>query len=254
MKITDRSVVVTGGASGLGAATVSHFRKLGARVASLDLQYPQESNMEDQILCIKTDVADEASVNNALENVTALHGPVEVLINAAGLAAPFSRTYGKDGTYSLELFRKVIDVNLVGSFNCARLAAAHMAENSPSSRGERGVIIQVSSINAFDGPIGTVAYTAAKAGVHGMTLTMARDLGRYGIRVCTIAPGSFDTPMLRHAMEEQLQELIDMAPFPNDRLGDPGDFACLAESICRNPMLNGETIRLDGAARLAYYD
>lgn len=253
MKIADRSVVVTGGASGLGAAAVEHFISLGARVASLDIQYPAwQDSGDSQPLCIPTDVTCEESVTAALAKVKERHGAPAILINAAGIAAEFQRTYGKDGPYPLDLFRRVVEVNLVGSFNCARLVAGQMAGTEPQDRGERGVIINVASITALDGPVGTVAYTAAKAGVQGMTLTMARDLARYGIRVCTIAPGSFDTPMLRNAMADQLEELVNMVPFPNDRLGDPKDFAQLVETICRNPMLNGETVRLDGGARLAY--
>lgn len=253
MRIREQSVVVTGGASGLGAAVVDHFIGLGARVASLDLKYPDlPSGGTEQPLTIQTDVTSESSVAAALAKVKEINGAASILINAAGIAADFQRTYGKDGPYPLELFRRVVEVNLVGSFNCARLTAVQIAENPQQERGERGVIINVASITALDGPVGTIAYTAAKAGVQGMTLTMARDLARYGIRVCTIAPGSFDTPMLREAMPEQLQELLDMVPFPNDRLGDPKDFAYLAETICRNPMMNGETVRLDGGARLAY--
>ncbi len=257
MNITEQSVVVTGGASGLGAAVVAHFLELGARVASLDLGYSDGSSDDEagetqQPLCIKTDVTSEDSVKAALERVKAVNGPVEILVNAAGIAADFKRTFGKHGAYPLSLFRKVVEVNLIGSFNCTRLAAEYMSEHAPLERGERGAIINVSSISAFDGPVGTVAYTAAKAGVHGMTLTLARDLAKYGIRVCTIAPGSFDTPMLREAMDGRLEELVSDAPFPNDRLGDPRDFARLAETICKNPMINGETVRLDGAARLAY--
>lgn len=256
MNIAGQSVVVTGGASGLGAAVVAYFLELGARVASLDLNYDESSENDEaggaQLLCIKTDVTSESSVEAALESVKRFNGPIEILINAAGIAVGFKRTFGTHGAYPLSLFRKVVEVNLIGSFNCARLAAEYMSKHAPLERGERGVIINVASINAFDGPIGTVAYTAAKAGVHGMTLTLARDLAKYGIRVCTIAPGSFDTPMLREAMGDKLDELISSAPFPNDQLGDPKDFARLAESICKNPMLNGETVRLDGAARLAY--
>ena len=252
MKVIDQSVVVTGGASGLGLAVVEYFSSLGAQVASLDISYPQSVSNDNKVLCVHTDVCCERSVSAALAHVQSSYGSIDILVNAAGITAQFRRTYGKDGPYPLDLFRKVLDVNLVGSFNCARLAAGFMADNPVQERGERGVIINVASITALDGPVGTIAYTAAKAGVQGMTLTMARDLAKYGIRVCTIAPGSFDTPMLRNAMEDQLDELVSTVPFPNDRLGDPKDFAALVESICKNPMMNGETIRLDGAARLAH--
>jgi len=253
MNIAGKSVFVTGGASGLGAAVVRRFRALDAAVMSVDIDEENGRVVAESLgaLFCQANVCDESSISDAFAEARAAHGPVQIVISAAGFAAPFRRTFGRKGPYPLELFRKVIEINLVGSFNVARLGAQQMAESAPGHRGERGVIVQVSSINAFDGPVGTVAYTAAKAGVHGMTITMARDLAKYGIRICTIAPGSFDTPMLRNAMRSSAEELLETVPFPNDNLGDPGDFAALVVHICENPMLNGETIRLDAAARLA---
>jgi len=252
LNIAGKSALVTGGASGLGAAAVQHFRALGAEVMSVDINEEEGISVAESagasFYC--ADVTEEPSMKEAFAEAKIANGAVQVLVNAAGFAAPFQRTYGRKGAYSLDLYKKVIDINLIGSFNCARLAAEEMAGCKPGQRGERGVIIQVSSINAFDGPIGSIAYTAAKAGVHGMTITMARDLAKYGIRVCTIAPGSFDTPMLRKEVKN-VDDLLENIPFPNDQLGDPEDFAKLVIHICENPMLNGETIRLDAAARLA---
>ncbi len=245
MRLEGASVVITGGASGLGLAAAKRFASMGAKVSVVDLdEGPSEFFFQH------ADVSDEGSIANALANIAEHNGPPAVLLNAAGKAAPFKRTLGKSGPYSLAIFRNILDVNLVGSFNCARLAAEYMATNPPGPRGERGVILHVASINAFDSPLGTVAYSAAKAGVTGMTLAMARDLGGFGIRVCTIAPGSFATPMLDRAFNGDASALLEGVPFPNDKLGDVDDFARLVTSICENPMLNGETIRLDGAARL----
>ena len=246
MKLEGASVVVTGGASGLGLAAAQRFLSCGAKVATIDI-----AQGDDGFLHHSADVADEEQMEAALAQIAEEHGPPSILVNAAGKAAPFKRTYGKSGAYDLTVFRDILNVNLVGSFNCARLAARHMADRPPGERGERGVILHVASINAFDAPLGTVAYSAAKAGVVGMTLAMARDLAGYGIRVCTIAPGSFDTPILDRAFNGDASELLADIPFPNDRLGDADDFALLATQICENPMLNGETIRLDGAARLS---
>lgn len=251
MKITGKLIVITGGASGLGAATANHFLSLGANVATIDLNLSNDAALHDNLHQYSADVSDEAQIEQIFENIKAKHGAIHFLVNAAGCAAQPRRTFGSGGRYSLEVFRKVIDVNLTGSFNCARYAAQLMVDNQVENRGERGVIIHVASINAFDGPMGTVAYTAAKAGVHGMTITMARDLAKYGIRVNTIAPGSFATKMLNETLPEITEQLLSITPFPNDTLGDPDDFASLAQHICENQMLNGETIRLDAALRLS---
>lgn len=254
MNIEGRSVLVTGGASGLGRAVVVHLSELGARVTALDVDQRRGRDLADQTGASFEcgDVTDEARVAEVLDGMASRQGPVEILVSAAGIAVPYQRTFGRQGPYPLDVFRHVVEVNLVGSFNCARLAAAQMASNPPGKRGERGVIVQVTSISAMDGPVGSIAYTAAKAGVHGMTITMARDLGKYGIRVCTVAPGAFDTPMTRGVLGDEAESVLSDVPFPNDRLGDPVEFARFVVSICENPMLNGTTIRLDGAARLAY--
>ena len=242
--------IVTGGASGLGLAAVEKLSKLGAQVASFDLQTSGVADVAENVVNLQVDVRDENSVRLAVEDVVERVGRPTILVNAAGKAAPFKRTYGQNGPFSLDLFREIVDINLVGSFNCARLVAERMSLNAANDRGERGVIVHVASINAFDSPQGTVAYTAAKAGVAGMTLAMARDLSKYGVRVCCIAPGSFETPMLNRAFDGDTTSLLQSVPFPNNALGDPQEFAQLVEHICKNPMLNGETIRLDAAARL----
>jgi NAD(P)-dependent dehydrogenase (short-subunit alcohol dehydrogenase family) len=193
------------------------------------------------------------SDGSALEAAFTAFGAARILVNCAGVGGPPIRTAGKAGPYPLDVFRKIVEINLVGAFNAARLAAAGMTSLEPLDRGERGVIVLVSSVNAQDAPVGTVAYTASKAGVEGMTLTIARDLAPRGIRCCTIAPGNFDTPLLHMAPKEFLGELIKLVPFPNDRFGDPDDFARLALHICENPMLNGEVIRLDAAVRHAQH-
>lgn len=246
MIISGANMIVTGGASGLGLAAAEHFAELGANVAIFDIV-----SGPDEFRSYIVDVCDEDAIIAALDDLDKELGTPSILLNAAGKAAEFKRTYGKKGPFPLETFRMIIEVNLIGSFNCSRLVAERMAANDPQARAERGVIINVSSINAFDSPRGTVAYTAAKAGVAGMTLAMARDLAGIGIRVCTIAPGSFDTPMLDSAFNGDPSLLLDDVPFPNDSLGSGLEFAELAAAICENAMLNGETIRLDGAARLS---
>ncbi|MBV7255323.1 SDR family NAD(P)-dependent oxidoreductase [Pacificimonas sp. WHA3] len=246
MIVSGATVIVTGGASGLGLAAARRFAELGANVAIFDIvKGPGEFRS------YTLDVCDEDAVTAALDDLSNIFSGPSILLNAAGKAADFKRTYGKNGPFSLDIFRKIIEVNLIGTFNCARLAAERMAKNMPQARAERGVIINVSSINAFDSPRGTVAYSAAKAGVVGMTLAMARDLASAGIRVCTIAPGSFDTPMLVSAFNGDPSPLLENIPFPNDSLGSGAEFANLAVAICENAMLNGETIRIDGAARLS---
>lgn len=250
MKIDGAVAVITGGASGLGRAAAERLTSNGARVHLFDLAFDEEC----KDVCAGTahivDVCDEQKVSSALSRICDTDGDPSILVNAAGKAAPFKRTYGRNGAFSLDVFRQILDVNLVGSFNCARLVAEHMSKRETNARGERGVIIHVASINAFDAPLGTVAYTAAKAGVSGMTLAMSRDLAPHGVRVCCIAPGSFNTPMLMNAFEGDPSALLQNIPFPNDQLGNPDDFALLVEHICENIMLNGETIRLDAAARL----
>lgn len=251
MEIKGQSVVITGGASGLGAASAKRFSELGAAVAILDLDAEQGKHQAKQTgaTFIKADICSEESLLAALEQVKVIQGSARILVNCAAIGGPPIRTAGKNGAYPLDVFKKLIDINLIGAFNVTRLVAAEMTSLEPLARGERGVIINVASINALDGPVGTVAYTAAKAGVTGMTITIARDLASRGVRCCAIAPGNFETPMLMSAPNEFLDYLLNEIPFPNDRFGDPDDFARLAVHISENIMLNGEVIRLDAAMR-----
>lgn len=250
MKLEGKTAIVTGGGSGLGLATVEGLVERGANVHAFDLSFPEHWKTIKNAVPHIVDVRSTQQIEAALARVVSESGGPSILVNAAGMAAPFKRTYGKNGAFPLDLFKNVLDVNLTGSFNCARLVAERMAKLSQEGRGERGVIVHVASINAIDSPQGTVAYSAAKAGVAGMTLAMARDLAQYGIRVCCVAPGSFETPMLAHAFNGDPSPLLNDIPFPNDRLGQPPEFAALVEHICENSMLNGATIRIDAAARL----
>ena len=254
MELSDVSVVVTGGGSGLGAATARELAAAGARVAVLDRTAAPAEAVAAEIagLAVVADHCDEKAVHSALATAHEQNGPVRVLVNCAGEGAPGRRTAGPRGAYPLDLLRRQLEVNVVGPFNCARLAAQAMTELEPLPTGERGVIVNTSSVNAYDGPLGTVAYSAAKAAVVAMTLPMARDLAQAGIRVCTIAPGNFATPMLTSAPTALLDDLLNWIPFPN-RFGSPAEFAALVRHICENPMLNGETIRLDAAVRMAQH-
>lgn len=248
MELTDQQTIVTGGASGLGLATVLRFHAAGAHVTIADLPSSTGADIAAQlgerVRFAPTDVTDETSVRAAL----ATGGPPRVVVNCAGIAPP-KRVLGKDGTpHDLDLYRKVIDVNLVGTFNVLRLAAAAMRAAQPLD-GDRGVIVLTTSIAAFDGQIGQAAYSSSKAGVHGLTLTAARDLAEHQIRVCAIAPGIFQTPMLLGLPQAAQDSLGRQIPHPS-RLGRPDEFARLAEHIVANPMLNGETVRLDGAVRM----
>ncbi len=241
MEIAGKSFLVTGGASGLGAATVAALRAADAHVVVLDLQPAPGA-------AVQGSVTEPDDVLRAVELATAggrlLHGVVQ----CAGLAHA-ERVVRKDGPHSLESFERVVRVNLVGAFNVSRLTAAAMMANPPGENGERGVIVLTSSIAAYDGQHGQVAYSAAKAGIAGMTLPMAREFARHGVRVMCVAPGLFDTPLLAALPPKVKQELGQSAPFPN-RLGKPEEFAQLVLSIIGNPMLNGEVIRLDGALRM----
>lgn len=245
--------LVTGGASGLGAATVRMFIDAGARTAILDR--PQSDgdgfarSFGARALFAGADVTKTADVETAIRRAVESFGALHVAINCAGVGTAM-RTLTKAGPMPLELFAKAIEVNLIGTFNVIRLAAARMAENAPNADGERGVIVNTASIAAFDGQIGQAAYAASKAGVVGMTLPIARELASLGIRVVTIAPGTFDTPMLATLPEPQREALASTIPFPR-RLGRPEEFAALVRHVVENPMLNGETIRLDGALRMA---
>jgi len=250
MNIEGISAIITGGASGLGAATAQALESQGAKVALWDLNAEKGEALAKTLggVFCETDVADEASVAASLEKTIAAHGTPSVLVNCAGIAIG-EKTVGKNGPHRLESFRKVLDVNLAGTFNCIRLVAVEMEKNAPQEDGERGVIINTASVAAFEGQIGQAAYSASKSGVAGMTLPIARDLMNSGVRVNTIAPGIFWTPMMA-GMDQKVQDaLAAMVPFPK-RLGRPSEYASLALEICRNTMINGATIRLDGAIRM----
>jgi 3-hydroxyacyl-CoA dehydrogenase / 3-hydroxy-2-methylbutyryl-CoA dehydrogenase len=253
MNLKDAVAVITGGGSGLGEATAREFAAAGARLVIVDLPNSPAAKVAESFgqssLFVPADVASAAEIERAIAESVAHFGTVHIAVNCAGIGRA-QRTISKDGPHSLDLFNKVIQVNLVGTFNVIRLAAQQMAKNSPNSDGERGVIINTASIAAFDGQIGQPAYSASKGGVVGMTLPIARDLASYGIRVCTIAPGTFDTPMLALLPEQARKALGAQIPFPS-RLGRPAEYASLARHIVENSMLNGETIRLDGALRMA---
>ena len=250
MDINDRVFVVTGGASGLGEGTARMLAALGGMVVIADLQAERGQALADEIggVFVRCDVSQEADAQAAIDAAVA-RGKFVGLVNCAGIA-PASRTVGRDGAHPLALFTKTVSVNLIGSFNMIRLAAEAMSRNTPEATGERGVLISTASVAAYDGQIGQAAYAASKGGVVGMTLPIARDLARLGIRNMTIAPGIFGTPMLFGMPQEVQDALAASVPFPS-RLGTPQDYARLVRHIFENDMLNGEVIRLDGAIRLA---
>lgn len=252
MDVQDCVAVVTGGASGLGEATVRNIVAHGGKAIIFDLQKENglelATEFEGNVRFISTDVTDESSVQVAIEEAVQMYGKVNTLVNCAGVAIA-KRTVSKKGAHDLESFSKVIQVNLVGSFNVIRLLAEKMGMNPPNEHGERGVIINTASVAAYDGQIGQAAYSASKGGVVGMTLPIARDLANVGIRVMTIAPGLFETPLFASLPEPAKEALGKMTPFPS-RLGHPSEYAHLVQSIIENPMLNGEVIRLDGAIRM----
>jgi len=254
MDVQGIGAVVTGGGSGLGEATARAFAARGAQVGLLDLGRSRGAEVAAEIgagaIFLEADVCNEEQVTVALDRAVSTFGGLHVVVNCAGIGMA-GRTLGKDDApFSLELFRRTVEVNLIGTFNVIRLAAARMARNAPNPEGERGILINTASIAAFDGQIGQCAYSASKGGVVGMTLPIARDLSRSGIRVVTIAPGLFATPMLMSLPEPARAALGASVPFPS-RLGRPGEYALLACQIVENPMLNGEVIRLDGALRMA---
>ncbi len=253
MKVDGSTFLVTGGASGLGRATVERLLTHGGRVAILDLGRSAGAQVAADLgphaLFVPCDVTSADDVGAAIDAAGARFGPIHGLVNCAGVAIA-EKTHGKRGPHDLGSFTFVIQVNLIGTFNCIRLAAARMAQNAPGDDGERGVIVNTASVAAFDGQVGQAAYSASKGGIVGMTLPIARDLAEVGIRVCTIAPGLFDTPLMGMLPEPARQSLARQVPFPS-RLGRPGEYAALACHIIENAMLNGETIRLDGAIRMA---
>ena len=244
--------VVTGGASGLGRATAERLLAAGAAVALLDRPASPGADiaktMGQRATFTPADVTNAEEVSAALQTAGERLGGVNVLVNCAGIGTAM-KTFGRSGPAKLEEFTRVVQVNLIGTFNCIRLAAALMAKNAPGADGERGVVINTASVAAFDGQIGQAAYSASKGGIVGMTLPIARDLAELGIRVVTIAPGIFDTPLLATLPDPVLVSLGKQVPFPS-RLGRPPEFAALALHIIENSMLNGETIRLDGAIRM----
>ncbi|NYT83020.1 3-hydroxyacyl-CoA dehydrogenase [Alcaligenaceae bacterium] len=250
MDIKNKVFIVTGGASGLGAGTARMLVAEGARVVLADLQDEAGQALAAELgqVYVHCDVTQEADGKAAVAAALEL-GPLFGLVSCAGIA-PASRTVGKNGPHALDLFQKVVSINLIGTFNMIRLAAAAMSENEPEPTGERGVLINTASVAAYDGQIGQAAYSASKGGVVGMTLPIARDLSKAGIRCVTIAPGIFGTPMIFGMPQEVQDSLAASIPFPA-RLGRPEDYAKLVQSIITNEMLNGETIRLDGAIRMA---
>lgn len=252
MNIQGQAALVTGGGSGLGEATARELARLGAKVAVLDLNLDNARRVADDIggLAIRCDVSNPESMQAAIDQAAAAHGPARILMQIAGIGSA-KRVIGKDGSAApLEDFIKVVNVNLIGTYNAARLFAAACAKLDPLEDGERGTIVFTASVAAFDGQVGQQSYSASKGGVVGMTLPMARDLAQHGIRVCTIAPGLFATPLMKTLPEAVQESLAKSIPFPQ-RLGKPEEFAQLAAHIVTNSHLNGEVIRLDGALRLA---
>ena len=253
MDISDKTALVTGGASGLGAATVRAIAAAGGKAVILDLNEQLgralAAELGDRARYVRADVADPAEVEQAVKTATDAFGGLHICVNCAGIGDP-QKVVGKEGPADLARYTKVIRVNLIGTFNVTRLAGWAMSRNPPNADGERGVVICTASVAAFDGQMGQSAYSASKGGIVGMTLPMARDMASIGIRVVTIAPGLFDTPLLAALPEDVKMSLGAMVPFPK-RLGKPAEYAMLAKQIIENPMLNGEVIRLDGAIRMA---
>jgi NAD(P)-dependent dehydrogenase (short-subunit alcohol dehydrogenase family) len=246
MEVRGRTFLVAGGGSGLGAATAQSLAGEGANVVVADLKSKSEG---ENVRFVETEVTDEGSVKGAIDAALGGFGGLHGVVNCAGIASA-EKVLGREGPHSLESFSKVVEVNLVGTFNIVRLAAEAMVENEPTESGERGVMVNTASVAAFDGQIGQVAYAASKGGVVAMTLPVARELARHGIRVMTIAPGIFDTPMLAGLPEAARESLGEQVLFPQ-RLGRSEEFAALVGHIIENQMLNGEVIRLDAAIRLA---
>lgn len=251
MNIQGQTAIVTGGGSGLGAATARALAEKGAKVALFDINIDAAQKVADDIggLAVACNVSSADDAQRAVAHVADKLGTARILVNCAGIANA-GRIVGRDGPHDLELYRRVIEVNLIGSFNMLRLVSDAAAKLEPLDTGERGVIISTASVAAFDGQIGQAAYASSKAGIAGLTLPAARELARFGIRVMAIAPGIFGTPMLLAMPQEVQDSLAASIPFPS-RLGKPEEYAALALHIIDNPMLNGETIRLDGAIRMA---
>ncbi len=251
MDVQGHAALVSGGASGLGRATARALAASGARVAILDINEPAAIEAAREIggLGLACDVADAAATERAVAAARDTHGPARIAVACAGIG-PAARIVGRDGAMPLDQFRRVIEINLIGSFNLLRLAAADMTGLDALDDGERGLIVLTASIAAYEGQIGQAAYSASKGGIVGLTLPAARELARSGIRVMAIAPGIFATPMLQALPQDVQDSLGASVPFPS-RLGHPDEYAALVLDICRNPMLNGSVIRLDGALRMA---
>ena len=253
MELSGRTVLVTGGASGLGGATVDMIVAVGGRAIVLDLNYDagraKAAQHGQSVRFVRADVTREDEVQSAVGAAVKEFGRLDVLVNAAGVPAA-ERVLGREGIHTLASFTRTIQINLVGTFNVTRLAAAAMSSNEPTNAGERGVIVNTASVAAFDGQIGQAAYSASKGGIVSMTLPLAREFARIGVRVVTIAPGTFDTPLLAALSESARASLAQQVPFP-PRFGRPDEFASLVRHIFENEMLNGEVIRLDGAIRMA---
>jgi NAD(P)-dependent dehydrogenase (short-subunit alcohol dehydrogenase family) len=249
MELTGASAIVTGGGSGLGAATAEALAGAGARVVVLDVNGAQAEAVAQRVggLAVAGDVTEETPLTRAIEAAAGL-APLRIAVACAGIAPP-ARIAGRNGPHDLALFERVVRVNLVGTFNLLRLAAARMTTNGPLPGGERGLVVCTASIAAFEGQIGQAAYSASKAGVVGLTLPAARELARFGVRVVTIAPGLFHTPMLDGLPAEARESLGKQPLFPQ-RLGQPEEFGAMVLAVAANPLLNGETVRLDGALRL----
>ena len=252
MKIQNKTFIITGGGSGLGAATAQVIVSAGGNVVLIDVNAAQgeafAKQLGTQARFAKADVTNEADVNAAIALAVSSFGALNGAVNCAGVGAP-AKVLGKDGPHALDVFQRIININLIGTFNVIRLTAAAMANNTPDEGGERGVIINTSSVAAYEGQIGQAAYSASKGGVNAMTLPIARELARSGIRVVTIAPGLFDTPMLGALPEEKRAALASDVVFPK-RLGNPDEYGALVAAIVENGYLNGETIRLDGSLRM----
>jgi NAD(P)-dependent dehydrogenase (short-subunit alcohol dehydrogenase family) len=252
MKIQGKVALVTGGASGLGGASVRMITQAGGRAVIVDLNQELAQTLArelgDAAIFVRADVSDPQAMETVIETALKKFGALNIVMNCAGIGGS-QRVLGKDGPVSLDWFTTIIRVNLIGTINVSRLGCAAMAKNEPDEEGERGVIINTASVAAFEGQIGQTAYSASKGGIVALTLPLARDLARWGIRVMTIAPGIFDTPLLAQLPEKVRAALGESVPFP-PRLGRPGEYAQLARHIIENTMLNGEVIRLDGALRM----
>ena len=247
------NAIITGGASGLGEATVREIVKKGGNVSIFDFQEERGNILSEKLgencTFLKTDVTSEKSINKSLSSVLSKFKFINLLVNCAGIGIA-NKVIGKEQLHDSKIFQKIIDVNLIGTFNVLKLSAEKMLENKPDEDGFRGVIINTASIAAFDGQIGQAAYSASKGGIVSLTLPLAREFARYGIRVCTIAPGLFETPMMSGLPQKAYENLVESTLYPK-RLGKPNEFAKLALSIFENNMLNGEVIRLDGSLRMA---